>query len=71
MSCRHEIERAEQKIQHMRSRIVDHKAGLNGTTVRGFPTQSTTDVLNKLCTELILLERRTQLLRDGFQSRYW
>jgi ribosome-interacting GTPase 1 len=71
MSCRHEIERAEQEIKHMRSRIAVHKAGLNGMTVRGFPTQSTTDLLNKLCTELILLERRTQLLRDGFQSRHW
>jgi hypothetical protein len=37
-------------------------------TVRGFPTQSATDVLNKLCAELFLLERRAQLLRDGAQS---
>jgi len=40
-------------------------------TVRGFPTQSTTDVLNKLCAELIVQEGRAQLLRDGFQSRHW
>jgi len=54
----------------MRTRVADHKLGLNGMTVRGFPTQSATDMLNRLCAELTLLERRAQLLRDGFRSRY-
>jgi hypothetical protein len=29
----------------MRARIADHKRGLNGMTVRGFPTQSATGSL--------------------------
>lgn len=69
MSHCHQIERAEQEIRRMRARIADHKLGLNGMTVRGFPSQSGTDALNKLAADLILLERRAQLLRDGFQSK--
>jgi hypothetical protein len=34
----------------------------------GCPTQSATHVLSKLCEELILLERRARLLRDGIRS---
>ncbi len=53
----------------MRTRIAEHKVGLNGMTVRGFPTQSATDALNKLSAELVLLERRAQLLRHRFRFR--
>ncbi len=52
----------------MRARIADHMLGLNCMTVRGFPSQTATDALNKLHAELICLERRAQLLRDGIQS---
>jgi hypothetical protein len=63
MSRHHQIERAEQEIRRMRARIADHRLGLNRMTVRGFPTQSATDVLNELSAELVVLERRAQLLR--------
>jgi hypothetical protein len=43
----------------------EHKLSLNGMTVRGSPSQSATDALNKLNAELVDLERRAQLLRDG------
>ena len=69
MSRQHQIERAEQAVGRMRARIADHKRGLNGMTVRGFPTQSATDALSNLCVELALLEQRAQLLRDGIRSR--
>ncbi len=68
MSRPHQIERTEQEIRRMRARIADHMLGLNCMTVRGFPSQSATDALNKLHAELICLERRAQLLRDGIQS---
>jgi hypothetical protein len=63
MSRHHQIERAAQEIRRMRARIADHRLGLNSMTVRGFPTQSATDVLNKLSAELVLLERSARLLR--------
>jgi hypothetical protein len=65
MSYPHQIERAEREIRRMRARIAEHKLSLNGMTVRGSPSQSATDALNKLNAELVDLERRAQLLRDG------
>jgi hypothetical protein len=53
MSYPHQIERAEQEIWRIRARTAEHKLSLNGMTVRGFPSQSATDALNKLYTELI------------------
>ncbi len=67
MSHPRQVERAEQEIRRMRARIAERKLGLNGMTVRGFPSQSATDALNKLHAKLICLERRSQLLRDGIQ----
>jgi hypothetical protein len=32
-------------------------------TVQGFPSQAATDLLNKMCAELILMEHRAQLSR--------
>jgi hypothetical protein len=55
MSRQHRSERAEQAVGRMRARIADHKRGLNRMTVQGFPTQSATDALSKLCVELALL----------------
>ena len=50
-------------IPHMQTRIADHRRCLDRMTVQGFPTQSATDLLDEMCTELVLMERRAQLPR--------
>jgi hypothetical protein len=53
----------DQEIRGMHRRIANHKRCLDRMTVQGFPSQAATDLLNKMCAELILMEHRAQLSR--------
>jgi hypothetical protein len=53
----------EQQIRLLQTRIADQKLGLDRMTVRGFPTQRATDLLNKTSADLQLLRQHPQILR--------
>jgi hypothetical protein len=63
VSLPHRFNQLNSKSVSFKRASADQKLGLDRMTVRGFPTQRATDLLNKTSADLQLLRQHPQILR--------